>query len=152
MNKYKVGCVAKVYHKQFSFDFNEKNSPIVKPAPIRVIITFSLTNKWQLRQIDINNVLWMAPFNKRFICPNHLVLKNKITLWFVRWIKLYIELNRLQELVWNIFSSTNSVWLHSLQMWPLSIHLLSSRHHRVWFGLCWWHPFYRVLFISLFYY
>lgn len=44
------------YHQQLSFDFNETFSSVVKPTTIRVILTLALTNKWELQQIDVNNV------------------------------------------------------------------------------------------------
>lgn len=55
MNKYKARLIAKGFHQQFGFDFNETFSQVVKPITIRVILTLALTHKWELQQIDINN-------------------------------------------------------------------------------------------------
>lgn len=42
-------------HQQFGFDSNETLSPMVKPLTIPVILTFSLTTKWELQQVDVND-------------------------------------------------------------------------------------------------
>lgn len=48
VNKYKVRLVAKYFHQQQGFDFNETFSPVVKPTTIRVIISLALTYKWDI--------------------------------------------------------------------------------------------------------
>lgn len=55
LNKYKAKLLAKGYHQQFGFDFNETFSTVVKLATIKVVLTFGLTNKWELQQVDIKN-------------------------------------------------------------------------------------------------
>lgn len=44
MNKYKSRLVAKGYHRQHGFNFNETFSFMVKPTTIRVVLTLTLTN------------------------------------------------------------------------------------------------------------
>lgn len=55
INKYKAQLVAKGFHQQYGFDFKEIFSPVVKPVTIKIILTLALTNRWQIKQIDINN-------------------------------------------------------------------------------------------------
>lgn len=55
INKYKARLVAKSFHQQFGFDFNETVSPVVKPVTIRIILTLALTHGWTIQQIDDNN-------------------------------------------------------------------------------------------------
>lgn len=55
INKYKSRLVAKGFHQQEGFDFQETFSPLVKPTTIRIIETLVVTFKWETQQIDINN-------------------------------------------------------------------------------------------------
>lgn len=52
------------YHQQLDFDFNETFSSVVKPTTICVILTLTLTNKWELQQIDVNNVFLNGSFQE----------------------------------------------------------------------------------------
>jgi len=47
--------VAKGFHQVVGCDFNETFSLVIKLVTIRLIITLSLTNKWNLFQHDVNN-------------------------------------------------------------------------------------------------
>lgn len=51
LNKYEASIIAKGYHQQFGFDFNEKKSPVMNHTIIRVILTLGLTNKWELNKL-----------------------------------------------------------------------------------------------------
>lgn len=42
--------VAKGYHQQFEFEFNETFALVVKRITIKFILTLSLTYKWELVQ------------------------------------------------------------------------------------------------------
>lgn len=55
LNKYKARLVAKDFHQQAGFDFNETFSPVIKPVTIRIILTLALTYGWSLQQLDVNN-------------------------------------------------------------------------------------------------
>lgn len=54
--KYKARLVAKGFHQSEGFEFHETFSPIVKPTTIHVILTLAITHRWNIQQIDINNV------------------------------------------------------------------------------------------------
>lgn len=47
--------MAKGFHQQAGFDFNETFSPVIKPVTIRIILTLALTHGWPLQQLDVNN-------------------------------------------------------------------------------------------------
>lgn len=47
--------VAKGFHQQAGFDFNEMFIPVVKPTAISIILTIALANQWKIRQLDFNN-------------------------------------------------------------------------------------------------
>lgn len=55
INKYKAQLVAKGFHQQHGFDFNEAFSPVVKPVTIHIILTLALTFRWNVQQIVVNN-------------------------------------------------------------------------------------------------
>jgi hypothetical protein len=55
INKYKARLVAKGFHQKHGFDFHETFSPVIKPVTIRLILTLAVTNKWPIKQLDINN-------------------------------------------------------------------------------------------------
>jgi len=56
VNRFKARLVAKGFHQIAGCDFNETFSPVIKPITIRLVITLALTNKWDLFQLDANNV------------------------------------------------------------------------------------------------
>ena len=51
VNKYKARLVAKGFHLVAGFDFNKTFSPVT----VRLILTLTLTTKWELFQLDVNN-------------------------------------------------------------------------------------------------
>ena len=55
VNMFKVRLVAKGFHQVASSEFNETFSSVIKPITIKLIITLSFTNKWDLFQLDVNN-------------------------------------------------------------------------------------------------
>lgn len=55
VNQYKSHLVAKCFHQQPDFDYNETLYPIVKPTTIRVMLTLAITHKWEIQQVDITN-------------------------------------------------------------------------------------------------
>uniref|UniRef100_A0A803Q2E8 Reverse transcriptase Ty1/copia-type domain-containing protein n=1 Tax=Cannabis sativa TaxID=3483 RepID=A0A803Q2E8_CANSA len=55
LDKFKARLVAKDFHQQAEFDFEETFSPVVKPITIRVVLTIAITKGWSIRQLDVNN-------------------------------------------------------------------------------------------------
>ncbi|GAU28846.1 hypothetical protein TSUD_21830 [Trifolium subterraneum] len=55
INKYKARLVAKGFHQRAGSDFTETFSPVVKPVTVRTVLTIAITNKWPIKQIDVNN-------------------------------------------------------------------------------------------------
>ncbi|KAJ0742843.1 putative RNA-directed DNA polymerase [Helianthus annuus] len=53
LSRYKARLVAKGFHQQHGVDYNETFSPVIKPATIRTVLSLAVTNKWSLRQLDI---------------------------------------------------------------------------------------------------
>lgn len=55
VDKYKARLVAKGFHQCEGFDFSETFSPVIKPVTIRLVLTIAVSQKWCIRQIDVNN-------------------------------------------------------------------------------------------------
>lgn len=51
----KARLVTKDYHQQPRLDYIETFSPVIKPTTIQVIISLTMTNRWCLRQLDVQN-------------------------------------------------------------------------------------------------
>lgn len=48
--KYKARLIAKGYSQCLGVDYGDTYSPILKPATIRIVLTLTVTNKWDLCQ------------------------------------------------------------------------------------------------------
>lgn len=55
MDRYKARLVAKGYLQEHRWDYFETFSPVMKPITIRIVLTIALSQKWSLRQLDVNN-------------------------------------------------------------------------------------------------
>jgi len=55
LERYKTCLVAKGFHQREGGDFIEIFSPIIKPTTIPIVLTITLSSRWSIHQIDINN-------------------------------------------------------------------------------------------------
>lgn len=55
IQRHKVRLVAKGFHQQQGFDFDETFSIVIKPTTNRVILTLALSKGWGIKQLDVNN-------------------------------------------------------------------------------------------------
>jgi len=55
VSRYKARLVAKGFRQQHGIDYQETFSPVIKSTTIRVVLSLAVTQKWPLRQLDIQN-------------------------------------------------------------------------------------------------
>ncbi|KAJ9538821.1 LOW QUALITY PROTEIN: hypothetical protein OSB04_031554 [Centaurea solstitialis] len=55
IKRYKARLVAKGFRQQLDIDYQETVSLVVKSTTIRVVLSLAVTQKWSLRQLDVQN-------------------------------------------------------------------------------------------------
>ncbi|GKV44024.1 hypothetical protein SLEP1_g51255 [Rubroshorea leprosula] len=55
VERFKARLVAKGFHQRLDFDYFNTFRPIIKPVTIRVVLSLAITQKWSIRQLDVNN-------------------------------------------------------------------------------------------------
>lgn len=56
IDRYKARLVANEFKQRYDIDYDDTFSPVVKPATIRVILSFAVSKGWCLRQLDVKNM------------------------------------------------------------------------------------------------
>ena len=55
VDRYKAWLVAKGFHQHLRLDYHDTFSPVVKPTPVRLVLSLATSHGWCLRQLDVNN-------------------------------------------------------------------------------------------------
>lgn len=58
IDRYKAWLVAKGIHQQFGIDYTETYSPVIKPITIRTVLSFVVSYRWPIKQIDVSNAFF----------------------------------------------------------------------------------------------
>ena len=86
--RYKERLVAKGYLQQYSLDYEETFSPVVKPTAVRIILALAVQFGWSLRQLDVSNAFLHGVLQEEVYMsqppsyrdpsrPNHVCLLHK---------------------------------------------------------------------------
>jgi len=62
IDRYKARFVAKGFEQCNGIDCVETFSPVIKPATIRLLLTFTLQFDWPLKQLDVSNAFSQKKF------------------------------------------------------------------------------------------
>lgn len=74
ISKYKTRLVAKGFHQQHGINFHDTFSAVMKPTPIRLILSLALSHGWLFRQLDVNKLFYMVPYHKMCLRSNQVSL------------------------------------------------------------------------------
>ncbi|KAD3069268.1 hypothetical protein E3N88_37148 [Mikania micrantha] len=88
IQRYKARLVAKGFNQQPGIDYHETFSPVVKSTTIRLVISLAVTQKWSLRQLDVQNAFLHGDLQETFYLqqppgfvdpqkPDHVCLLHK---------------------------------------------------------------------------
>jgi hypothetical protein len=55
LDRYKACLVAKGFKQQYVIDYEETFCPVVKSAPIRIILSLAISRGWSITQLDVQN-------------------------------------------------------------------------------------------------
>lgn len=88
VKRYKARLVAKGFSQQLGLDYHETFSPVVKATTIRAVLSLAATQRWPLRQLDVQNAFLHGDLKETVYLqqppgfvdqtkPNHVCLLHK---------------------------------------------------------------------------
>ncbi|GJU92156.1 ribonuclease H-like domain-containing protein [Tanacetum coccineum] len=71
LSRYKARLVANGSSQQLGVDFDETFSPVVKPAIIRTVLSFVVSRKWPIHQLDVKNAFLNGDLSETVYMHQH---------------------------------------------------------------------------------
>lgn len=90
--------MAKGFLRQLGYDYNETLSLVSEPITIRILLTLAITQKWSLKQLDVNNALINRILEEDIYMTQPPGLKIPTSTSCVNCIRQFMVLNKLREI------------------------------------------------------
>ncbi|KAK3005095.1 hypothetical protein RJ639_017120 [Escallonia herrerae] len=100
LERLKAKLVAKGYSQVKGIDFVETFSPVVKPLIINVILTISLAQRWDIRQLDVKNAFLHGTLSEPLV---------KRILRYIRWTLDY-GIQLLAQSTFDLYAFSDVDW------------------------------------------
>ncbi|XP_057418747.1 uncharacterized mitochondrial protein AtMg00820-like [Lotus japonicus] len=89
--RYKARLVAKGFTQCAGPDYKETFAPVVRPQTIKIVLTLSLTHRWPMRQLDVNNAFLQGALQEQVFMASRI---HNILIMFVFFTKPFMAYDK----------------------------------------------------------